>query len=190
MTSVEPTTDVPTPTGSGGSTGGTTGSPGADLAGLQESCERFCDSALACLKPNPYPDLASCVWLCVDTFDAEQPVCVDAYIEANNCLGGLECPGFIDALTGGQGACSASQAEIQEVCQPACKWAFVDGGPATCSIGQTCPVGPPSAYECNGATCACNVDGEVQKECPADGLCGQGWEAQVMAANACCGFDF
>lgn len=190
MTSVEPTTDAPTSTGSGGATEGTTGSPGADLPGLQASCEAFCDTAFACLKPNPYPDLESCVWLCLDSFDPEQAVCVAANIAANDCLAGLECPGLLDALTGGEGPCSAAVAEIAASCLPGCKWAFVDGGPATCSIGQTCPDLPPRAYECNGGTCACNVDGDVQKECPPDGFCGQGWEAQAMAANACCGFDF
>lgn len=192
MSSLDVTTDATVPTSSGGATEseGTTGGPGADLQALQESCQGFCATALDCLKPNPYPDLASCMWLCVDSFDPAQPTCVAVTIEANTCLAGLECPAFIQALGGGGGGpCSGSLAAIEETCLPGCERAFVDGGPSSCSIGQTCPGQPPVAYECNGATCVCMVDGEPQKECAAGGACGEGWEAQAMAANACCGFD-
>lgn len=192
MSSLDATTDAVIPTSSSGATEseGTTGGAGADLPALQGSCQAFCATALECLKPNPYPDLASCMWLCVDSFDPAQPTCVAANIEANTCMAGLECPAFIEVLSGGAGGlCSGSLAAIEETCLPGCERAFVDGGPSTCSIGQTCPGQTPVAYECNGATCVCKVDGEPQKECAAEGACGEGWEAQAMAANACCGFE-
>jgi len=77
-----------------------------------------------------------------------------------------------------------------DACLPSCKFGIVTGPPSNCSMSQACLEQLPTFFECSGDTCTCTIGDEVQKQCPAAGICDEGWEPQAMAANACCGFDY
>ena len=151
----------------------------------------FCTAAFACFKPNPYPDLSSCGWACIASFDPEQPACTAADVAVNECLGALACPDLLDALAeGAQGVCGPAIMMQDEVCPPRCQFGLVTGGSSSCTISQTCPDQLPTSYECSGDLCVCKVGDEVQNKCPSAKVCGEGYEDWAASANACCGFDY
>lgn len=158
---------------------------------LEEACAAFCNTSLACLEPNSYPDLASCEWLCLANFDPEQPGCAAATIAYDNCLAGLACPAFNDAASGvDPGECASEIAALEPACPLVCYRVVSSGNPTACTMSRACPGELPAIFECEGDTCSCKVGDEVQTKCDAAGICGEGWEAQAGAANVCCGFDF
>lgn len=176
-------TDSTTTTTTTATTDSTTGEPGP--VEFDEACAAVCDKYAQCWQPNPFPDLASCRWLCARDYSPEAPGCVAATIDANLCRVKLSC----DALNEFPVVeCADLDAEKEALCPAHCEATFVQQSPTACGIGQQCPDAPEELFSCKGDTCSCEVDGVEVSTCPADGVCLGGYPEWAAAANACCGF--
>ncbi len=181
------TSGVPDTTTTAGTTGGV-----VDPA-LEAACGMACDKFFECPDlPPTFPDQASCVADCVGSVDggASQD-CIDANVAFNECIATFTCEELINALmTENLGKCMDAQNAVSMACPDmACEGFGSVGGDNVCSVGQSCPNMPMQEYSCDGDTCTCLLDGVSNgTTCPADGFCALDSNAQIQAANDCCGF--
>jgi hypothetical protein len=196
--SSQPTTD-----GAGGTTGdsgteagevtsngegtgmGPTSADPSDPTGTTGVCETLCMHADECGV-----DLGGreCQPQCSDALDSDAPGCPAATSAMLECLIGLGCPEFKDAVENDSfGECSDELAAQEEACAGEVCESSVGGNEdgTECSLTQICPESTLE-LDCDATTCTCTIDGEPAGMCAAEGVCVtlEGLDAK---ADACCG---
>jgi hypothetical protein len=182
--SVPPNMTVPTGDGTTDDSPTSEDPPEPDRVAL---CEALCERAIEC-EADGWPPLAECVADCVD--DTHAAVCADKLVEAWACLAGLTCEALLATFDGEPGECAGLFADFAEGCaQAGCDFAGGGDFETFCTVQQTCGE-VTREYSCMQETCQCLENGEPGASCPAEGLClMEDVEAQILAAEACCGWD-
>lgn len=152
------------------------------------ACVAACEHIFACVKDLP-GSLEDCLGGCVETWG--HPSCGQAGLDFLRCLTEMNCKqlgAYIEQDRPGMCAEAAEAADAacggDEVC------AMNGGaGEGRCSLGRECE-GRTEEIQCDGETCRCVVDGEPGEGCADMGVCALELEAQVAAAQACCGWDW
>lgn len=169
-------------------TAGTTGEPPPPPPELVEACTAACETFFECIMPPPFPDMASCIAGCTESAQGGTPECVAASVAFDNCIAGLDCPAFNDAVMNEDFGECADEFEASETMCQSCE-GFAGVGPDGCALGQICPDMPVIEINCEGDTCTCLVDDVPQTECPANGVCAEDMAALQQLAAECCGFE-
>lgn len=198
-----PTTDAMSDgtMGGGESTGGqstatsTTTTSGETTTGdeppppeLVAACTAACETFFECIMPAPFPDMATCIEGCTEAAEGGSAECVAASVAFDNCIAGLDCPAFNDAVMNEDFGECADEFEASETMCQSCE-GFAGVGEDGCSLGQTCPDAPTIEIRCEGDTCSCLEDNVPQAECAANGVCAADMAALQQLAAECCGFE-
>ncbi len=179
-TTVEPDSTTVEP---GTSTGGD-----AEIGGL---CMDVCEHIFKCVIGVP-GTLEDCQAGCIDEWGT--PECGQAGIDLLQCMEAMNCKQLQDYIEDDKpGMCGEAAAAADAVCGEGsgCTIQGVDGdGGPECSMSRMCGDGVLEAFECDGMTCTCAVDGEPSGSCEDVGVCPLNLEEQMAAGEACCGWDW
>jgi hypothetical protein len=188
-TTIDPSATDPSATDTSATDPGETDT-GETGEGPVEECTKACQHLAECAPNNP-GDVETCAAECADAYSGDA-VCVAAGAAFATCLAEMTCEQLVAFLEQEDpGPCEEEFLATGEACGGnECVMNAGGGEGDQCSVGRQCGDLPAQDFVCEGPTCACIEGGMKVGSCPSEGVCMKDVDAQVAAAQTCCGWDW
>jgi hypothetical protein len=192
LPSTVPTNPEDTASGSATSGGPDTGDETGGNPGLPGACAAVCMHWDMC-EPGSAGPVDECTANCSAGVEIPSP-CAMASAALANCVAALPCEEALKFLEGPNDrptSCLEELKNVDAICGGPDCGGEITGGGGFCEFEQECD-GLKQNYACDleSNTCTCTENDVPGKQCPEDGLCAKDRDEQLVAVEACCGWQW